>query len=65
MVDAKKLSNVYFVGRMGEFKFYESDELVRRAFEVVADLVVKKSPNEIDKNSLNSENLEVENNENE
>ena len=39
--DASQLENVYFAGRLGEFKYYESDELVRRAFEIVASLVMR------------------------
>ena len=39
--DASALENVYFAGRLGEFKYYESDELVRRAFETVASLMRK------------------------
>lgn len=39
--EASQLENVYFAGRLGEFKYYESDELVRRAFEIVASLVMR------------------------
>lgn len=46
--DASQLDNVYFAGRLGEFKYYESDELVRRAFEIVASLVVRpEEPKEV------------------
>ncbi len=37
--DASDLENIFFAGRLGEFKYYESDELVRRAFETVASLM--------------------------
>lgn len=39
--EAKNHTNTYFAGRLGEFKFYETDELVRRALEIVASLVIK------------------------
>ncbi len=46
--DASQLDNVYFAGRLGEFKYYESDELVRRAFEIVASLVMRpEEPEEV------------------
>ncbi len=37
--EAKDMYNLYFAGRLGEFKYYESDELVTRAFETVARLI--------------------------
>ena len=37
--DSKTLQNVFFAGRLGEFKYYESDELVTKAFETVAKLI--------------------------
>ncbi len=46
--DASQLDNVYFAGRLGEFKYYESDELVRRALEIVASLVMRpEEPEEV------------------
>lgn len=51
--DSKTLHNVYFAGRLGEFKYYESDELVKKAFETVARLM-------IDNNESNEEMQEEE-----
>lgn len=46
--EASQIDNVYFAGRLGEFKYYESDELVRRAFGLVASLVVRpEEPEEV------------------
>ena len=60
--EAKELSNVYFTGRLGEFKFYESDELVTRAFETVARLIDTQNA---DENEDFNTQTEVENNSNE
>lgn len=61
--DASKLENVYFAGRLGEFKYYESDELVRRAFEIVASLVNKNLVDEevivIEEEPLNESDNEI------
>lgn len=55
--EASELSKVYFVGRLGEFKYYESDELVTRAFETVASLMIKNTePEEEIENEIELEN---------
>ncbi len=62
--DASLLENVYFAGRLGEFKYYESDELVRRAFEIVASLVAKNEIAEeiveIVEDFVDADNFEVD-----
>ena len=35
---AKELKNVYFLGRLGDYKNYEIDEMVARAIEVIEKL---------------------------
>ena len=59
--EAKNLSTVFFVGRLGEFKYYESDELITKAFETVARLI------DTDENNFedNDNQTEVENSNNE
>ncbi|MBR2526009.1 NAD(P)-binding protein [bacterium] len=59
--EAKTLPNVFFAGRLGEFKYYESDELVKRAFETVAKLIDKDDISNTEDNTL----TEAENNTNE
>ena len=55
--EASELSKVYFVGKLGEFKYYESDELVTRAFETVASLMIKNTePEEETENEIELEN---------
>ena len=49
--DSKELKNVFFAGRLGEFKYYESDELVTKAFETVARLISNEE--------ITSENFEL------
>ncbi len=61
--NAKDLHNVFFAGRLGEFKYYESDELVTRAFEIVASLMINNEVNEEQDNE--SLQIEVENSSNE
>lgn len=59
--DAKELKKVYFAGRLGEFKYYESDELIRRAFEIVATLVNQNQDEEdltIDETPKNESEIE-------
>lgn len=66
--DASNLENVYFAGRLGEFKYYESGELVRRAFEIVASLVNKNFVDEevivIEEEPLNESDNEIDEYEN-
>lgn len=54
--DAKDLKNVFFAGRLGEFKYYESDELIKRAFETVARLIDKENTEDEDLTLIKSEN---------
>ena len=68
--EANQLSKVFFVGRLGEFKYYESDELVTRAFETVASLMIKENNYSLQDSADNLESesepvLENESNENE
>lgn len=44
--ESQDLHNVFFAGRLGEFKYYESDELVTRAFETVARLMLDNEEKE-------------------
>lgn len=53
--EAKEFDNVFFAGNLGEFNYYETDELVRRALEIVAKLVLNKNK-DIEENS----NIEAE-----
>ena len=53
--EAKEFDNVFFAGNLGEFNYYETDELVRRALEIVAKLVLNKN-RDIEENS----NIEAE-----
>jgi len=55
--DSKNLNNIFFAGRLGEFKYYESDELVTRAFETVARLMI---PNETPEEPQTDEELQTE-----
>ncbi|MBR1681172.1 hypothetical protein IJ707_05215, partial [bacterium] len=62
--DSKDLHNIFFAGRLGEFKYYESDELVTRAFETVARLMINNDAH--DEQETDEEvQTEVENNSNE
>lgn len=66
--ETDKLSNIYFAGRLGEFKYYESDELIKRAFETVAGLMIKENNLDTDSNeefNLEKTELELESSENE
>ena len=38
--EAKKLKNVYFIGRLGDYKYYDMDKVVKRALEFV-ELIFK------------------------
>ena len=37
---AEKEKNVIFVGRLAEYKYYDMDDVIKRAFEVVEKLVL-------------------------
>jgi len=54
---AKEIPNLFFAGRLGEFKYYESDELVTRAFETVARLMINDAPTEQD---FETEDIQIE-----
>ncbi|WP_300449007.1 UDP-galactopyranose mutase, partial [uncultured Helicobacter sp.] len=38
MQRAKALKNVYFIGRLGEYKYYDMDKVVARALELFESL---------------------------
>lgn len=38
LTKAKSLENVYFVGRLGEYKYYDMDKVIERALELVEKL---------------------------
>ena len=65
--ESEVLHNTYFAGRLGEFKYYESDELVTRAFETVARLMIDNNEEfSKDEEEINQEvQTEVENSSNE
>lgn len=39
--EAERLDNIYFVGRLAEYKYYNMDQVVARAFEVFEDIKAK------------------------
>lgn len=39
--EAEKLDNIYFVGRLAEYKYYNMDQVVARVFEVFEDIKAK------------------------
>lgn len=46
--EATKLDNVYFLGRLGDYKYYNMDQVVKRALEVFYKITpqkIKKVPN--------------------
>ena len=36
--DAKKIKNLYFLGRLGDYKYYDMDKAIQRAMDVVDSL---------------------------
>jgi UDP-galactopyranose mutase len=38
LAEAKKLKNVYFFGRMGDYKYYDMDKAVDRALQLFKNL---------------------------
>ena len=39
--EAKKLNNVYFLGRLGDFKYYSMDGAIKRALELFDSIKFK------------------------
>ncbi len=58
--DSEDLHNVFFAGRLGEFKYYESDELVTKAFETVARLINHEENHVVEEHEISKENSEEE-----
>ena len=38
--DAKKLSNVFFLGRLGDYQYYDMDKAILRAIELFEEVKV-------------------------
>ena len=39
LAEAEKLNNVYFLGRLGDYKYYNMDQAIERAIEVFERVV--------------------------
>ena len=42
---AKELKNVYFLGRLGDYKYYDMDKAVNRALALFDEVFAKKEKN--------------------
>lgn len=62
--ESENLHNIFFAGRLGEFKYYESDELITRAFETVARLMINNDNIEEKNDKIEDGALEEINNDN-